>query len=459
MRRRLERTYITRKHAQTVPPEDGHVPLDVNQPTDTVQVESQSQSTRTAVIGIAILCSLVVFFLVTYFLFRYFRKTYAEPPPWLPKFLKKRWKKWPSAPTASTAYSRARLEDIDGPPQSGVDRTTSVRSIMTLPEYRAIANPDKERTIAREGERGGMDIVVESPETQDEEEARREQHMQTLYEIRVARTADREERRARREARRRGERLPSNSSVARLRTPSGSAPPQTLGGGVSSLLNVEAGDSPRSSTPAISSRVQEVLASRSASTLAALIAEPKARLPQVTYADIGVARPDGSRVRESSASSDQRVLLGDAATMGNSHSRQNSSGSINTIPYNHSHARSASALSSMTSATANLNTSTPSIARTTRRGSSDSFQFVQLHGHRRQSSDLTDMRTDPPEYDRLQFEEAPPYESPVGTRLELPPLTPAGTRRSSRGPSSNITSRNTVAGGQGYPMPYGNGGI
>jgi len=327
---------------------------------------------------------------------------------------------------------------------------------MTLPEYRAIANPDKERTIAREGERGGMDVVIEFPETQDEEEARREQHMQTLYEIRLARTADREERRARREARRRGERVPSNIS-ARLRTPSGSAP-QTLGGGVSSLLNVEAGDSPRSSTPAISSRVQDVLASRSASTLAALIAEPEARLPQVTYADIGVARPDGSRVRGSSVGSDQRVLLGDAATMGNSHSRQSSSGSINTIPYNHGHARSASALSSTTYATAYPNASTPSIARTTRRGSSDSFQSVQLHGHRRQSSDLTDMR-DPPEYDRLQFEEAPPYESPVGTRLELPPLTPAATRRSSLGPTGDLTSPNTVAGGQGYPTPYGNGGI
>ena len=401
----------------------------------------------------------MVFFLVTYFLFRYFRKNYAEPPPWLPKFLKKRWKKWSPAPTASTAYSRAQAEDNDGRPQAGVDRTTSVRSIMTLPEYRAIANPDKERTIAREGERGGMDVVIEFPETQDEEEARREQHMQTLYEIRLARTADREERRARREARRRGERVPSNTSVARLRTPSGSAPPQTLGGGVSSLLNVEAGDSPRASTPAISSRVQDVLASRSASTLAALIAEPEGRLPQVTYADIGVARPDGSRVRESSVGSDQRVLLGDAATMGNSHSRQNSPGSINTIPYNYGHARSTSALSSATYVTANPNASTPSIARTTRRGSSDSFQFVQLHGHRRQSSDLTDMRMDPPEYERLQFEEAPPYESPVGTSLELPPLTPVATRRSSLGPSGDLASPNIAARGQGYPTPYGNGGI
>ena len=401
----------------------------------------------------------MILFLVTYFLFRYFRKTYAEPPQWLPKFLKKYWKKWPAIPTASTAYSRARLDDIDGPPQAGVDRTTSVRSIMTLPEYRAIANPDKERTIAREGERGGMDVVIEFPETPDEEETRREQHMQTLYEIRVARTADREERRARREARRRGERLPSSSSIARLRTPSGTAPPQTLGGGVSSLLNVEAGDSPQSSTPAISSRVQDVLASRSASSLAALIAEPEARLPQVTYADIGVSRPDGSRVREGSVGSDQRVLLGDAATMGNSHSRQSSSGSINTIPYNYGHARSTSALSSTTYATANLNASTPSIARTTRRESGDSFQFVQLHGHRRQSSDLTDMRMNPPEYDRLQFEDAPPYESPVGARLELPPLTPVVTRRSSLGPSGDLTSPNAVAGGQRYPILYGNGGI
>lgn len=445
--------------------------MDGHQTTNNVQPENQT--TKTTVIvgarlfliliakncrltilpaqGIAILCGLVIFFLATYFLFHYFRKTYAEPPSWVPKFLKKRWKKWPSIPSTSTSYSRARLEDIDGPPLPGVDRTTSVRSIMTLPEYRAIANPDKERTIAREGERGGMDVVIEFPETQDEEEARREQHMQTLYEIRLARSADREERRARREARRRGERLPSNSSVAsavtgRLRTPSGSAPPQTLGAGVSSLLNVEAGDSPRSSTPAVSSRVQDVLASRSANSLAALIAEPEPRLSQVTYADIGVARPDGSRVRESSVGSDQRVLLGDVSAMGNSHSRQSSSGSVNTIPYHHGHARSTSALSITTYATANGSAPTPSISRTTRRGSGDSFQFVQLHGHGRRGSDLTDLRMNPPEYDRLQFEEAPPYDVPV-------------PRRSSLAPSGGITSPNTVAGGQEYPTPYANGGI
>lgn len=415
--------------------------------------------------GIAILSSLVVLFFVVYFIFRYIRKNYDEPPVWFPNFIKKRWKRWPSVPTGgSTAYSRARIDDGEESRAQGVDRTTSVRSVMTLPEYRAIANPDKERTIAREGERGGMDVVIEFPETHDEEEARREQHMQTLYEVRLARTIDREERRARREARRRGERLPSSSSVmstasGRPRTASGTAPPQISGGGVSSLLNVEAGESPRSNSPAISSRVQDVLATRSATSLAALIAEPTGRLPQVGYAEIGIVRPDGSRARESSVGSDQRVLLNDAASMANSHSRHGSDSSITTVPYNHGHARSASALSITTYASAPLNTSTPSLPRTARRGSGDSFQYVQLHGHGRQSADLTDMRNmNPPEYDRLQFEEAPPYDSPITTRLEVPPLAQAETRRGYIGPSGDLTSPSTVR-RNNVRGQYGDGGI
>lgn len=370
--------------------------------------------------GISIICAMVVIFVGTYFILRFLRKKY-EPPSWFPTFLKNWFQIWPPIPSGSAVtYTRARAEDADAVSQPGVDRTQSVRSIMTLPEYRVSANPDKERTVAREGERGGMDVVIEFPETHEEEEARREQHMQTLYEVRLVRAADREERRARREARRRGERLPSSSSTssaatARPRTTSNPRPPQFAGGGVNSLLNVEPEDPPR---PVISPSVQAAVASRSASSIAALIAEPSKRLPQVGYADIGVVRPDGSRVRENSTSSDRRALLGDVATLA-THSRQGSASSINTF----THAgTSATSLATFTT----INNSNTFLPRT-RRGSDDSFQFVQTQG--RQSEDLTDMRG-PPEYDSLA--PAPAYDQPS---FEIPHLTVTGL-----GPSGDLTS-------------------
>ena len=249
---------------------------------------------------------------------------------------------------------------------------------MTLPEYRPVANPERERTIAREGERGGMDVVVEFPETRDEEEERREEHMQTLYEIRLARVAVRDERRNRREARRRGDRVPSSSSTRQ----------QTGSGGVNSLLNPDADDS--SATPSIRPTVAAAVASRSASSLAALIAEPPARVSQVQYGEIGTARADGSRVRARSDASESDQLLSSAASMG-LHSRQESAASsirtTYTGPNQHpqsTHNRSASTLSISTTAD----------------------DLANGPGGRR-SQDLGDMR--PPGYERHLFggEEAP----------------------------------------------------
>ncbi|KAM0335487.1 hypothetical protein ACHAQA_000535 [Verticillium albo-atrum] len=83
---------------------------------------------------------------------------------------------------------------------AAIDRNTSVRSVMTLPVYRAQAL-ENEQVIGREGERDGVDIVIENP-TAEEDEERREREMASLYEIRVARRqeiADREERRRERQ--------------------------------------------------------------------------------------------------------------------------------------------------------------------------------------------------------------------------------------------------------------------
>ena len=140
-----------------------------------------------------------------------------------------------------------------------------------------------EKVIAREGERAGVDTVIEYPETGEEEESRREEEMQSLYQIREARRnerADREERRRlRREARSRGDRntLEELRRQARLRAGSGS-----------SLNGTE-------------------------STAAALMAEHVSRdrgrrISSVSYADLGVARHDGSRVRGDSNDSNRPLI-------------------------------------------------------------------------------------------------------------------------------------------------------
>ncbi|KAJ9627137.1 hypothetical protein H2203_003598 [Taxawa tesnikishii (nom. ined.)] len=109
---------------------------------------------------------------------------------------------------ASQSMQSADVEEGGGETtEGGVDRHTSVRSVMTLPSYSATPRAG-EGVLGREGERAGMDTVVEFPETNDQEEARREEEMESLYQIRLRRreeAAERDERRRlRREARERG---------------------------------------------------------------------------------------------------------------------------------------------------------------------------------------------------------------------------------------------------------------
>jgi hypothetical protein len=163
---------------------------------------------------------------------------------------------------------------------AGPHRETSVRSIMTLPPYSVSPKPT-EQIIAREGERAGMDRVVEFPETVEEQETRREDQMEALYQLRVQRRQeldDREaRRRERREARERGDsiRLEQLNQESRART----------------RQRREAAES----NPSISA--------------AAIIAEHQSRererrISSVSYADIGHVRHDGSRVRHDSYASD-----------------------------------------------------------------------------------------------------------------------------------------------------------
>lgn len=167
---------------------------------------------------------------------------------------------------------------------------------MTLPAYSQNAN-ESETVLGREGERANIDTVVEFPETQDEEETRREDQMESLYQIRLQRrreVAEREERRReRREARERGDfaRLEElrRESRARANNESTSSINAANGG-----LSVSA---------------------------ATMIVEHQSRgrdrrVSSVAYGDLGLARHDGTRIRANSNESERGGLLDNAAPMG-----------------------------------------------------------------------------------------------------------------------------------------------
>lgn len=243
------------------------------------------------------------------------------------------------------------------PPQRG----QSIRSIITLPSYSRLPK-EEEQVIAREGEREGMDMVVEFSETNEEEENRRETEMESLYQIRLRRReelAERDERRRlRREARVAGD-------TARL---------QQL------------------SRDSIAAR--EANANRP--TASAMLAEHQARgrhrrISSVTYADIGHVRHDGSRIRANSNDSDQRPLLD---------TTRQSTQSILTM---HSQARSSvSGISTLSASVHSGDDDTP-----------PSESAVE-------DGDISTAHIPPPSYDYDDWGEAPAYESPIAsTRGEV----------------------------------------
>ncbi|KAF8533941.1 hypothetical protein BDD12DRAFT_758467, partial [Trichophaea hybrida] len=329
-----------------------------------------------------IFVGLVALLLLSYLLLRHIRKSRPQPPGFLPESLKKRWRTWapgiytnpPSTARLPSTRSarRTRQQHQQATGGAGVDRNTSVRSVMTLPEYRPIAAADRERTIGREGERGGIDVVIEFPETQDEEESRREEHMQTLYEIRLARQL---ERAAARE---------SGDITAAARRPGSTS---------SSSVRMVSPD-----PPVNAATLMAVLAS---------ITERERRLSKVQYAEIGVARHDGTRVRPSMDS--DRPLLDSSAPMGTS------GGSVRSGYQTHGRTESGLTLVS--------DTGTPE-----RRGSDEIIRMgsapsTDAQNPRPQSEESLlpppPFPSDPPpasEYDGSEWGPPPCYTSPVETR-------------------------------------------
>jgi hypothetical protein len=187
--------------------------------------------------------------------------------------------------TATTSDTRLTARAAAAPTTqatSEVDRRTSVRSVMTLPVYRP-APLATEQVLGREGDRDGIDVVVEHP-TADEQEELRDEEMEALYQIRVLRRqqiAERDERRRlRQEARARGDRTVLEDLRARRR-------------GDESAVMIEG-------LRAEHERIKDKR-KRSASS--------------VSYADVGIARHDGTRLRANSTESERCGLLSDAASM------------------------------------------------------------------------------------------------------------------------------------------------
>ncbi len=273
---------------------------------------------------------------------------------------------------------------------------------MTLPPYRPAPSPS-ERLIAREGERAGVDTVVEFPETADEEEQRREEDMEALYQVRQARRheqTERNERRRERQAAReagdwaRLEQLRLESQMrTRARTGSNTSSP------FASIINVNAAGIDPTALPGVRDR----------------------RVSSVSYASLGLARHDGTRIRADSVeSNDQRPLLDSAASMGGSIPGSRRSSLFTTHPQ-HQRAPSAESVMSVDSDAAD----TP---YTSNRSGSDPPPPILTpsasHGTESSSEMNGEPLGEPPRYEDAADgrrgsepeEEAPPYTSPVAER-------------------------------------------
>jgi hypothetical protein len=388
---------------------------------------------------------------VLYTILRRLRSQNRKPKYIPTSFLKQRWYTWSprtrygqvvgnerthdrsqNLSTTNTSYNPTGNDTEDtvatAAAAAGVDRNTSVRSVMTLPPY-SQAPKETEQVIGREGERAGMDTVVEFPEDPTEEEARREEEMESLYQIRQARRqeiADREQRRQeRREARTRGDwaRLEELTRESRARAESARLGATAVNG---SSTNVSA---------------------------ATLLAEHQSRgqerrVSAVTYASLGHVRHDGTRLRANSDESERGALLGAAASMGEGEGhgriRADSAASslFSTLPQPHFRDRSTSSILSISTTASDLENRSPArpTPPSTRDGAASIHDPRSSEGSDPAGTGTSDSSptaprftpeastesddvgepyihppadAEPPTYEQLEWGDAPAYESPV----------------------------------------------
>ena len=380
---------------------------------------------------VIVLIFLGTILVLTYTLARRYR-IQNKSPKYVPgSYLKQKWYAWTPRTkygqvgdgesgrsrslSAVTAYNPAGRETGEAlTAAERVDRHASVRSVMTLPPY-SHAPRETEEVIGREGERDGLDMVVEFPETQDEEERHRDEQMESLYQIRVARRQEIADREARRQARREARAAGDYATLEQLRRESRQRAQGT------SLADSANGP-----------------ASVSAATL---LAEHQSRgrdrrISEVTYASVGRVRHDGTRLRANSDDSESG-LLDSAAGMGEhgGRSRGNSDAPSlgSALAQSLFRDRSASALSVSTNAS-DLDNPAPraatplSTAARAARGSADTSnssttapRLTPEASTGTNSDDISDIRMPgetidididsplPPDYEHLDWGDAPAY--------------------------------------------------
>jgi hypothetical protein len=283
-------------------------------------------------------------------------------------------------------------QDIERQSVAGVDRNTSVRSVMTLPAYTPAAR-ENERILAREGERGGIDTVVEYPENNDEEEQRREGEMESLYQIRLARRNEAREREERRQARRDARARGDTERLAQIR---------------------------REAEAAAEASVSQVLIATHQT------ANRERRVSSVQYAELGVQRHDGTRLRANSSESDNRPLLDSAASISGQSNRSRAfSNSNNTL---NTHHRAGSATSFLTGRPSDEYDFPDAVQIRTNDTAASGFETVPLsqpssHSVSGGNTPLGTPSLDIPREEAPAYEDPPNYESPVRTRApQLPSL-------------------------------------
>ncbi|KAM3084047.1 hypothetical protein ACMFMG_001845 [Clarireedia jacksonii] len=412
--------------------------------------ETQSGSDTQPAYVIAVITSIVVLLALLFavYIIRRTRIKHRNPKYIPTTFLKKAWEKWePEAhryrlpenndqleytgaagasrglssqpPSSFNSAARTAVEAQANNETTGVDRTTSVRSVMTLPAYNMTPGQN-EQVLGREGERGGIDVVLEFPETIDEEEAQREAEMEALYQVRLARRRENEEReerrRLRREARARGDTVALRELQNR--------PTTTTGPTVEELRREH-------------ERIKK---------------ERQRAVSSVAYGDLGIARHDGTRLRANSDESERQGLLGDAASMAAS---------------SHYHRRERSASSVLSIDTVNSDLPSPGFTRprTDSRAESPLRHSVganDAHNHTEDRAGSSPEMIDhddiplssPPGYENISLEtphseephhaEPPPdYTSPILSRGEGPTLGGTASRPQSQNIDDLMSERHT----------------
>lgn len=263
--------------------------------------------------------------------------------------------------------------------------------------------------LGYEGDRDGVDVIVDMPTAEDEEELR-EREMSTLYQIREARRQNQVERE---EHRRQREEAQARNDSAALRALRANRP---------------RGNSNREQIREMREEVERIKENRQRS------------VSSVSYAGLGITHHDGSRVRANSNESERMGLLSDAASMATA----SRAGASSPQP-SHLRGRSASSIIS-------LDSDLPSPGLTRTNGSGSNTPRASIGGTRAGSSpelveaDLGDEVMRPPEYEDVPLDgdgRGSPFDRST-TPLHEPPPNYPGPYRTNSQTSTHLRSQETL---------------